>query len=283
MRRAAILVLLVACRGFIDDQAAQTTLRILEKTQIAAQRQTDVELARAAIPGGLLQLEAFALAYPDHRGFRDLHADALCGYVAAFVFDDWEDAQLAERPEAAALAARVTQLAQQCIAESLARLPAAWRTATGDAWLALVARAGRAEVAPLRWIATSEAILLALEPLRGLTRLPAITAALARCIAVEPGDGDAALLLGSLEAGKSRFLGGPDGSARFAAARRPGALMVDVTYARAVLVARKDRVQLEATLRAVLATDVARWPERRLANELAKKKAARYLAHLDRL
>lgn len=38
-----------------------------------------------------------------------------------------------------------------------------------------------------------------------------------------------------------------------------------------------------ATLENVLAADVTRWPERRLANELARAKAARYLAAIDRL
>jgi len=53
-----------------------------------------VELARAALPGGIVQLAAFARAYPAEPRFVTLHANALCEYATAFVFDDWEDAAL---------------------------------------------------------------------------------------------------------------------------------------------------------------------------------------------
>ncbi len=58
--------------------------------------------ARAqALPGGIIQLDAFALAYPHHAGFRQMHAESLCQYVTAFIFDDWEDASLAGRADEA--------------------------------------------------------------------------------------------------------------------------------------------------------------------------------------
>ena len=52
---------------------------------------------------------------------------------------------------------------------------------------------------------------------------------------------------------------------------------------RSVAVAHKDRVLFDATLRRVLDTDVTRWPERRLGNELALVKARRYLDAIDKL
>ncbi|HET9619718.1 MAG TPA: TRAP transporter TatT component family protein, partial [Kofleriaceae bacterium] len=92
-------------------------------------------------------------------------------------------------------------------------------------------------------------------------------------------------LLGSLAAGRARLLGGDDGAADFARARQlaPGALLVDVMFARGTAVARRDRALFEQTLRGVLAADVTRWPARRADNELARRKAARYLAAADRL
>ena len=92
---------------------------------------------------------------------------------------------------------------------------------------------------------------------------------------------DAEIMLGTLQAAQARLLGGPDGDALFARARTlagEGALMVEVMYARGVAVARKDRAEFEAILERVIAADVERWPHRRLANELARRKAARYLA-----
>lgn len=289
---ATVLSALTACSGFINKQAADSTYRILEKSQAAGRRQADVELARAAVPSGIVQLEAFALAYPDHRGFKLLHADAVCQYAVGFVFDDWEDAQLAGRDdEAERLATRVTGLVSACVDTNLPLLPAAWREARardGDAWNTMLAKATGEHVPQLLWIASADAVLLAMDPMRNLGKLDSITATLERCIALRPGfrDSDAELLLGSLEAGRSRFFGGPDGSARFERARAQqgvGALLVDVMFARGTLAAKRDRARFEATLQQVLAADTSRWPERRLSNELARRKAARYLASIDRL
>jgi len=271
----------------VERQAASSTYRILLASVEAAQRQPDLELARAAMPGGLLQLEAFALAYPEHTGFRRLHADASCQYAIAFVFDDWEDARLGGRaPEAERIAARLRTLLPRCVEANLALLPAAWRETRargGEPYRALLRTATREQVPSLLWIANAEAIQLALDPMRHVARLGTIMATLQRSAELEPGfrEASAELLLGSLEAGRSSVFGGSDGSAYFERARTragKGALMVEVMFARGVAVARKDPALFEATLRRVLAADVERWPERRLANELARRKARRYLA-----
>lgn len=289
---AALLLAVTACQGFIEGRAADSTYRILTSASVAARRQVDVDLARDALPGGIVQLEAFALAYPHHAGFRALHAESLCQYAVAFVFDEWEDAQLVGRAEDAVRAkARVAGLVDACVEANLRLLPAPWRQARaqdGAAWAEQVAAATDRQVPQLLWIAMADAVELAIDPLRHLGKLDAITAALERCIAIRPGfhDSDAELLLGTIEAGRSRFLGGADGSERFARARAQlgeGALLVDVMFARATLVARGDRAGFVATLEHALAADLARWPERRLANALAQRKAARYLAAIDQL
>jgi hypothetical protein len=284
----AVAALLVAgCSGFIEKRAADTTFAVLQKTQIAAKRQPDLELARAAVPGGVLQLEAFALAYPSHRGFRVMHAEALCQYATAFVFDDWEDASLTKNPDVVRLGKRVEGLVSQCIDANLALLAPAWRSArTSGAWIEQLRTATVSDTDALRWIATSDAVLLALAPFARIATLPIIDATLSRVIELAPGahESDAELMLGTLQAGRSQFLGGDDGSALFDKARKhlgASSLLVEVMYARAVAVARKDRALLTSVLERVLAADVTAWPDKRLANELARLKAARYLAALD--
>jgi MGT family glycosyltransferase len=287
-RGAAVAVLLAiasGCGSFIDGQAAATTLRVLRASEEAARQLPDVQLAREAMPGGIVQLAAFARAYPRHREFQVLHASALCQYAAAFVLDDWEDAQLGGRDaEAAALAARLAPLLDGCEAASLALLPPAWRAARaagGARWSAQIAGARPAEVDALRWIATVDAVRVGIDPARQLARLPGAIAALARCATLAPGGrgADAEILLGTLHAAARRATGsGEDGRAQFAAARAAageGALIVAVMEARALAA---DRAALEAALRRVLAEDPGRWPEHRLANELARRKATRYLA-----
>lgn len=277
----------LGCSSLVNKQAAASTYRILIKSQEAAKRQSDLELARAAIPGGLLQLEAFSLAYPEHAGFKALHAETFCQYAVAFVFDDWEDATLGGRAtEAAQLAERLRPLVATCADLSLALLPRAWREARAagaDAVRGLLAGTRREHVAPLLWLATTDAVLIALDPLRNFGRLPTVEAVLTRCTELAPGfrDAEAELLLATLQAGRGAVFGNADGQAWFARARAragEGALMIDVMYARGAAVTRKDRALFVATLERVLAADVTRWPERRLGNELARRKARRYLA-----
>ncbi len=276
----ACAALAVGCSSFIDAQAASSTYRILEKSSEASRRLADLQLAREALPAGIVQLEAFALAYPDRDEFKRMHADAFCEYTVAFVFDDWEDAKLAARqPEADHIAERLRPLLARCAQLELALLPKPWRRGP----MTMLPTATKAEVGPLLWIATTDAVSIALDPLRNFSRLPAVEATLRRCMELAPGfhDADAEILAATLEAGRGALLGTGDGQAAFDRARTragDGALMVDVMYARGTAVARKDRALFVATLERVLATDVERWPERRLANELARRKARRYLA-----
>ncbi|MCX5742779.1 MAG: TRAP transporter TatT component family protein [Proteobacteria bacterium] len=262
------------CGGFIDRQAASTTLRILHASLDVAGRQPDVELARAAMPSGIIQLAAFAQAYPDERQFRTMHADALCQYAAGFVFDDWEDASLGGRPaEADRIAERLAVLLPACVDAQLALLPPAWRAAregSGEAFIAQLARATPAQAPALLAIATADAVEVALAPLLHLATVPRLRATLTRCLQLAPGahDADGEILLATIEAAM-----GDDAAPRFARAKQ---LVGDrvLTVELMAAWARKDR----AALTALLAIDVTRWPERRLANELARRKARRYLA-----
>lgn len=273
-RIALPLIVVAGCARFIDDKAASSTLKILDSSQVAARRLGDVELARDAMAGGIVQLQAFALTYPRELRFSEMHADAVCDYATAFVFDDWEDASLAGRGGAAARAAlRLRELLKECIALEQARLPKGWTPRTLQA----------SDVGPALAIARARAALLALAPLSALTELPALRALLQRCATLRPGYDDAAaeLLLGTLAAGLSAYLPGPDGSEWFAKARKlaPGVLMVDVMHARGVSVARRNRGAFQAELTKVTRADLSKWPEHRLANALAVRKAHRYLAY----
>jgi TRAP transporter T-component len=269
------LVALVGCGGIIDRQAASSTLKILEASQLAARQLVDVELAREALAGGIVQLQAFAIAYPDERRFADLHADAVCDYATAFVFDDWEDASLGGRLDEARHAAdRLNLLLGDCISLEQARLPRGWTPTS----------LGIADVPAALAIARARAASLALAPMTALAELPGLRRLLERCAMLRPGyhDADAELLLGTLDAGVSAFTHGPDGSEWFAKATKlagDGVLVIAVLHARAVTVARHDRAAFATELDRIANADLSKWPEHRLANALAVRKARRYLAN----
>ena len=281
-----LVLLLAGCSSFFDNKAATSTLNILQKANVAARRLADVQLAREAAPGGVVQLAAFAAAYPKHRGFRVLHAEAVCSYSIGFVFDDWDAASIAGRDEAPVIAKRLEGLLATCVDLNLELLPAAWRDTAQ--WKALLSSLTRAQVPYVLQIASAEAARIALDPISSMQRLERTITTLSRCIEVAPGarDAEGEILLGTLLAGRARFFGGPDGEAQFAAARRllgSGAVLVDVMYARGIAVARQDRALFTRHLDAALAADVSAWPDRRLANELARVKAGRYRDAIDAL
>lgn len=287
-----LAVVLASCSSFIEKRAATSTYQILLRGNVAARRLADVELARDAAPGGIVQMAAFSAAYPEHRGFRELYADAICQYSLGFVLDDWEAASLADRAdEAKRIATRLDGLLATCVDLNLDLLPDVWRAAKDDLvrWNALLSSVKPAQAPFLLSIGSAEAVRFAIAPLAaGFSGLGRAIATLTRCSEVSPGlrDAGAEILLGSLLAGRARLLPGPDGEAQFAAARKhlgSSSILVDVMYARGVAVARQDRQLFLRLLDRALAEDLARWPDQRLSNELARRKAKRYRAAVDTL
>ncbi len=277
---------IASCSGFIDSRAADSTYKLVIASDKKARTQADVMLAREAMPGGVTQLAGFTAAYPEHAGFRALYADAICGFALGFIYDDWDAATLAGRgADADAAALRLHALIPECIDENLARLVPARRLLPPAA---LAPEATVDEVPALTWIAQAEAVQLALDPLVHLAELPGIVALLERCAALAPGanDGAAELVLATIAGSRPTFAGGDGGEVAFARARKAagdGVLIVDVLAARTGAVTRKDRAAFAMLLRGVLDVEPTRWPERRLANELARLKARRYLAAIDTL
>jgi len=268
MKSLAFAALFVcACGGFIERETATSTLRILESSQVAARRLGDVDLARDALAGGIVQLAAFELAFPNEPRFAALHADAVCDYAQGFVFDAWEDATLAKREdEVKTTSARLDVLLGECIALEAARLPKGWTIATlrsGDVPAALA-------------IGRAKAVKLALAPMAMLGELPSLRELLERCATLRPGfhDGDAELLLGIIATQLAKFLPGNEGEVWFQrAAARAGDGVLMVALVRAHATGATDELQRIAN------ADLSRWPEHRLANALAVRKARRYLMY----
>ncbi len=287
----ASLLGLSGCSGFIEDRAAESTLTILKGSKIAMRRSVDLEIARSAAPGGLVQLEAFAWAYPKHRAFRTMLTEAQCQYAVGFALDDWERSVIEEgagSPVAAARRTRSLALFERCAELSVALLGSEWEPLLkGEDISNRVAKARRKHVPAMSWLALGVANSIALDPLSPLRRkqLPMVEGILARIVELDESHDDAFahVLLGALASSRPEFLGGnPEkGKAHFAQARElsgGASLMGEVIFARTYAVAKKDRELFVKVLKAVVAADTSRWPERRLANTLAISKAQLYLS-----
>lgn len=264
----------------------------MERSKAAMQQESDIDLARAAIPSGIKQLEGFHVAFPGNRRLQALLAEAVCGYGAGFVQDDWEAATLANRSEEIArVRDHARKMLGRCVNYGLMLLDPAWSEALWrdpDALAPLIARAERSQTAGVFWVGLGLASLAGMFPDDPalMAHLGPAQEMLERVIELDEGfsDGLAHMTLGILHSSRSASVGGdPErGKRHFARARAltgGKSLMVDVMYARYHGVTTRDRELFVRHLIQVLRTSPAVWPENRLSNELAHRKARRYLAH----
>lgn len=286
---------LTSCSGFIEGKAADSTFAIMEKSQEAVLRSPDLEAARMAAPGGLVQLEGFHLAYPKHRGFLRLLAAGHCQYAAGFLSAEREELILRPSRDAAVqsrqLAAATRRLRARiglCIDWSLKLLGSDWRDDYAQGIEALGSRlpqAKKSSLAGLNGLAMGIAQEISLDPLASdtETKLAFVEAALERSIAIDENYSDASaltLLATILSARGKAFGGDPErGKALFERARTAtgSMLMIDILVARSYAVTTGNPELFRQRLRHVLREVDRSDPEHRLVNEMARSKAILYL------
>jgi TRAP transporter T-component len=290
---AAALVLVPALvLGACDPArfAAATAADLTARTGSAFSRESEVELARAAAPAGLKQLEGFLLVAGPRRPLLAALTEAFCGWGAGFLQDDWERDVLERGGDGAEALASARLALGRCARYAAMQLPPPLAqlldpTVPAAAVTAALDGARRVDVEPLYWLATAHAALLGMTgELTLAIHVPRLLAMLRRINQLEPAlaHGQAHALLGVLLASIPIFGDLEAAEREFATARAVTAgrfLLVDVLAARALAVARGDRAQFTALLTRALTTSPAALPEARLANELALRMAKRYLRH----
>lgn len=284
----AMVVLASGCVGYIDRQAAKSTYGIVKNSKRAMQGTTDVEFARLAIPGGLVQLEAFHLAYPNHRGFLKLLSEGQCQYAMGFVYGEWEldslsgDGRGLEQSRPRALAAL-----ERCRTLGLELLGSRWQGLESlEEWQTALASAKKKHVPGLTWVALAMTNTIAIDPLKPqrLGEIKVVESLLETVVALDEGYDNAIahVMLGALACSRPRLLGGNSelGREHFDKARTlagPEVHMTDVIFARTCAVAIGDRNLFKKTLGNVARAQTPRSSELSLANALARQKARLYL------
>lgn len=258
-------------------------------------QEADPALVREATASGIKTLEGFYLIDPHNRNLLALLAESYCQFAAGFLQDDWEAALMAGQPaQADAIRARARIHLARCISYAVRLLDRAWLDTIyrdPDGLVALAGAAGRREVAGMFWVALGLGTMLGMDPMDPSlgVYLPAVQAMLERVIALDEAhqDGLALMTLGIILSAQSAAVGGdPErGKALFERARvltGGKALMIDAMMARTYAVTTRDQGLYRALLERVVRTPGSLDPTRRLANELARQKARRYLAHESR-
>jgi hypothetical protein len=317
MRHLAYLLLLAssACGGFLRHAAAGTTAEILVMAQPSLQQESDYEMAARAIPGALKTIEGFYVA-DAQEPLREILAEGYCQYANAFVEDEWELAKFDHRRADEANAnVRASKMFTRCLNYSLLKLgPVFEKELYGktDAALAAVAAVKLGQRTPLMWVGLGLGGVINhnLDRPDAVAYLAVVKAILEHVIALDkahrgeidgtkkqPCDAPCTVRLALphialglvYTAAGAQFGGDPKlATEHFQTALRITAdaahpdgrmLLARVLLAYRVGLATNDRKLFHEQLVKVLQTDPAIWPEQRLANEVAHRRAKRYLSH----
>ena len=258
----------------------------------------DIELVGSALPFGLKFIETLLAESPKHRG---LLLTASRGFVLySFAYVDWE-AEVAEDEDldrARALRVRARRLYLRAFRYGLRGLEVSYAelgarlVSDPSAAVSVVdnKKRKRQDVPLLYWTAASLglAIAVARNDAAMLVRLPEVEALLDRAIELDPSWDDGTLheFAIQLESTKS-------GATDYDAMRRhyDRALQLSggksaslhLGYAEAVSVPKQNRAEFTSLVKKTLAVDPDEFPERRLVNLLAHRRARRLLDRIDNL
>ena len=274
------------------------TSKVLERAQPALEEEADYDLAARALPATLKTVESFWFVDPNHR-LTTILAQGFCQYGTGFVEDEWEIAVLARNlDEADYLSARATKMFVRCMNYALRLLGEGWQKdifGNFDTIKKRVASAGRDQREGMMWAAIGLAATINQnkDNIALVTQLPTAKMMLEKVIELDDKyDYRVDLVrralphmaLGLAYTGQAVALGGnpQKGQAEFERAMKltdHKFLLAKVYYARHYAVMVQDRQLFRKTLREVLATPPSIWPQQRLANEIAHRRARRYLKH----
>jgi len=280
--------------------AANSTARIMNRASPALQTFSDPALAEAALPYSITQMEGLLLVIPDNTGLRVNLMRALGSFGFGFLEDRMEDAEVADdegRIEHYRNRATMAYLRGRALGfEQLTREEGGDGGAEGayrrgvEPWKAYLRRFDDREHAPMVfWLGYNWArhINLNKENPDVLADLPYAVACFERVMQLDPTYNyhSPLVAMASYHARAAESLGGNpaealrlfDEAIRLTDGRF---LTYRVMKARAYAVMIQDRALYTRLLQEVIdAGDV--WPEQRLANQLAKRRARRYLAQID--
>jgi hypothetical protein len=316
MRLAVALVLsAVASTGCLskltEKTAFKSTSAILARASAGMQMESDYELAKYAIPASLKTVEGFYVAGPPDAG-RDrlvrILTEGYCQYGTAFVEDDWEAAKLVkDLAEVDVTNTRANHVFTRCLNYSLGTLGPKWQKAifgTPDELAAMLKTAGKSQRFALMFAGTALGSLINhnLTRVEMIAMLPNVELIMNRIIEIDKGglpvdpegsyyEGKVNLAhaaqpyiaLGMIHSARGKAMGGdPDkAKAYFEEALKLTSdkfLLARTNMAVRVGMATNDRKFFHDQLKIVLETSPSVWPEQRLANEFAQRKARRYLA-----
>jgi hypothetical protein len=287
-----------------------TTTKVLVRAQPALKMESDFELAAQAVPGTLKTVEGFWNVSPNEELTRIL-TEGYCQYGSVFVEDEWERAVFAKQLDRIEeLNEHSTKVFNRCLNYALRQLGPAWQKdlfGTTEAAQALIAKVGPGKRDAMMWaaIAMGSIINHNLDDIEIIAYLPTVKLMFARVLELDartkPRRGkDGTIDCSGMAADRCVYRAlphvamgmllsatGKDTGGDPALATKHFDTAVELTGGRMLLPSvlkgyrvgaiTGDRKLFRDVLLDVMAKDPALWPEQRLANEFAKRRARRYL------
>ncbi|RMF86372.1 MAG: hypothetical protein D6736_15240 [Nitrospinota bacterium] len=289
---------LPGCTGIMKRITLSSSRTLIADSIAVINSESDLTIAEAAITGNLELLTLLVQHFPRDRDLLVQAAQAFGGYAFAFVEEEMEQKRGVDETQARWQQERAKRLylrardygwrALRLIDPSFPPIP----QASLEQLQAAVAGLDKEAVPALFWTAYAWANWINLErsSLAALAQLPKAEVMMRRVLALDDGYFHAGphLFFAIYYGGRSRQLGGDPERARFHFERaleltRGRYLLVHVFYARFYAVQVQDRSLYVQLLQTVLEAPDDLDPRQRLANQLAKQRARRYLQKVDEL
>ena len=274
-----------------------TTSKVLVRAQPSLKMESDYELAARAIPGTIKTVEGFWVVDPSNANLLRILAEGYCQYGIGFVEDEWERAMIAKDFDLAQYhSTRATKMFLRGMNYALKTLGSRWQKqifADVETVQKLVADTGVGKRTAMMWAAVglASAINQNKDNMEMVAQISTARLMLQRVVdldAKHPPADKALAALPHIALGMAYTAGGAQmgGDAEKATTHFMKALeltgdkflLARVQYARRVGVMTQNRKLFHDELLKVLSTDPAIWPEQRLANEIAHRRARRYLS-----
>ena len=277
-----------------------TTSKVLARAQPSLKMEADYELAARAIPGTLKTVEGFWVVNPGNKTLIGILTEGYCQYGIGFVEDEWEEAvRLKDYEKAEYHSARATKMFTRCLNYALNTLGSGWQAdlfAEGEGAQERaekrIAGASRGQRTALLWaaIALGSAINQNKDDADMISYAGIARKMLEKVLEIDaggkPGDPVLAAMphvgIAMIYTALAPSMGGDPKKAEehfLKALELTGDkfLLARVHLAKRVGVATQNKDFFRKHLLIVLQTDPGIWPEQRLANEIAHRRARRYI------
>ena len=263
--------------------AVQAVLPLVGSQILAMQEERDPALAEKAIPANLKMLEGLLKQDPDNTWILENLAEGFCGYAFSFLEDTepGRASSLYERGKDYALRATIIRTGRE-----------KWQDLSLDEWSLALNNVEVAHQPALFWLGQCWGgwLMQNLDSVEAFADIPRLEGLMKKVHELDPAFHHAGphLFLGAFYGGRSRMLGGNPEKSRHHFEKaldltEKKFLLVRLLFAKTYAVQNQNRELFESQLQAVVNAPPDLFPEQRLANEVARKKAAQLLDQIDEL